>query len=115
MSTQGEIKKAIVDAEATNMGLGFVYAEISFIAIGLGSWLSSWWVFGAVFIGLFIILNIKPLAIVFSWILTLACGVIGYLIGSYFFHSMGAAVVIAILALLFSGGAHVRTLEYLKH
>ncbi|WP_150284188.1 hypothetical protein [Rummeliibacillus sp. TYF-LIM-RU47] len=101
---QDDIRQSIQDAKTNEMGVGFVGVEMFIISVALGIIFSSWWIFGIVLIGSFILFNIEYTAKILLLILTLAWGVIAYKIGHVF--GISAAIVLGALALLFAGGIH---------
>lgn len=99
-----DIRQGIRDAKSNEMGVGFVGLEMFIISIAFGIACLSWWVFGIVLIGSFILLNIKHTARFLLLILTLAWGGIAYFIGQLF--DVSAGIVLGIIALFVAGGIH---------
>ncbi|NWL89613.1 hypothetical protein DMN77_18865 [Paenibacillus sp. 79R4] len=101
-----EIRKGMTQSKESENGANWLFFEIFAISIITGVYFSSWWVFGGVLLGSIILLMIKPVRYFLLVLLSLGCGAVGWIIGQWF-GSLGASVVIAIIAALASGGAHI--------
>jgi hypothetical protein len=84
--------------------------EIFLIAAGLGFYMSSWYVFGGVLIGLMIALFIPYISILLMLLLSISWGVIGYWLGQFF--SVEASYVLAGLGFIMGLGVHFAALEW---
>lgn len=85
--------------------------EIFAISGGLGMASQSWWVFGGILFGLFMVLAFKPLAMAFCILMSAAWGYCGYSIGAEFSDGMGARAVLGIIGFLIALGSHLATLD----
>ncbi|MCI1777707.1 MULTISPECIES: hypothetical protein [Paenibacillus] len=108
-----EIRKGVTQSRESESGVNWLFGEIIIIAVISGIYFSSWWVFGGVFLGSIILMNIKPVRYLLFIILSLGCGVVGWIIGQWF-DSLGASVVISVIATLASGGAHIYANKWLN-
>ncbi|GIO84593.1 hypothetical protein J25TS5_15250 [Paenibacillus faecis] len=101
-----DVRKGVTQSKESEKGANWLFSEILIIAVISGIYFSSWWVFGGVLLGASILMVIKPIRYFLLVVLSLGCGVVGWIIGQWF-DSLGASVVIAIIATLASGGAHI--------
>ncbi|GED14887.1 hypothetical protein [Aneurinibacillus migulanus] len=109
-----DVRKGITNAKFNQENSNILFGEIVFLAIFLGIWSSSWWVFGGIFLGCIIALLFKPLAFGLCICFGIAWGVIGYVIGAFFIENLGASVVLGIIGLLCGLGANLSALEWAK-
>ncbi|MCM3699249.1 hypothetical protein [Paenibacillus macerans] len=108
-----EVRKGITQSKESENGANWLFSEILVIAIISGIYFSSWWVFGGVLLGAIILMQIKPVRYLLLVLLSLGCGAVGWIIGQWF-DSLGASVVIAIIATLASGGAHIYANQWMN-
>lgn len=112
MGDKKEIAKAIVESEFMDTGVGFLALEVTAVAIGLGVWLNSWWIGGIVFIALMTMQFFRKTAIPMTVVFSICWMIAGWAVGHYLIHNTGAAVVLAIIALIISVGMHAWALEF---
>lgn len=105
-----EISQSIIDAKNHGNGAGLALTEIIVISIALGFFYSSWWLFGGALFGLVILMCFKASKIILLVVFTVVWVFIAWVIGQWF-ESLGASVVLSIIALLISGGLHVQAFE----
>lgn len=110
---KNEIRQGVNEAKDSESGANWLFGEIFIISIVLGIYYSSWWIFGGTILGSIVALRIKPLRIVILVLLSLACGLVGWLIGQWF-DSFAACVVLSILFTLAAGGAHLWANQWLE-
>lgn len=108
-----EVRKGVTQAKESESGASFLFGEIFLVAVASGLLSSSWWVFGGVLLGTMYLLFNKALRRLLLTILTIGCGTAGWLIGE-FFNNLGASVVLAIIAMLVSGGYHLYAVRWLE-
>lgn len=108
-----EVRKGVTQAKESESGANFLFGEIFLVAVASGLLSSSWWVFGGVLLGTILLLLNKALRRLLLIILTIGCGTVGWLIGELF-GSLGASVVLAIIAMLVSGGYHFYAVRWIK-
>lgn len=106
-----DVRKGMTEAKFNEENASILFGEIGLIAIGLGLFAQSWWVFGGVLLGLLLAILIPGIAIVLMVAFSLAWGAIGYAIGTLF-DSFGASVVLCIIGFLFGLGVHLSALEW---
>jgi hypothetical protein len=108
-----DVRKGITQANFNEKYSGFLFSELSVLSIACGLYWHSWWVFGIVYFGFIVCLIVQKLATILCILLSIVWGIIGYFIGTLF-DSLGASVVLSIIGLLTSGGAHISALQYTK-
>lgn len=107
------VRKGITQAKDIENASGVIFAEIFIIALAIGLNTESWWLGGGVLFLLAIMINFKKLAYIFSFILSIFWGMVGYALGSLF-ESTGAMIVLGILAFMISLGSHLSGVEELE-
>ncbi len=112
MSTRST-RRGITQAHYNHGNSAILFVEIFIISILVGIAFMSWWAFGGALLGLNIVLAIRPLALILCFLLSLAWGGVGVLIGTLIGNT-GAMVVIGILALLAGLGVHLSGLEWME-
>ena len=113
MPMHAHVRKGIVNAQFNEENSGILSGEIVIIAIIVGVVQQSWWWFGGSLVGLLLLLAIPYVGSLLCIILSLAWGVIGYVIGINFI-SDNAAWVMGILATLAGLGIHFSGREWFK-
>lgn len=113
MSHESATRRGMTNAKFNEEQSGFLFGEVFFIAFFSGLYCQSWIVFGLVFLGLLIMLFIKPLANVLILIFSAAIGVLGFLLGTLF-DSIGASITLAVLAFLFSWGCNLAAIQWVR-
>jgi type II secretory pathway component PulF len=108
-----EIKQGVLDAKNEGNGAGLAIGEIIVISIGSGLYFSSWWLFGGLLFGLLALLFFKVTKIALLVLFTIAWIIAAWIVGQMF-ESIGASVVLSIIALLISGGLHLQAFVELK-
>ncbi|UTW45981.1 hypothetical protein KFE80_03520 [bacterium SCSIO 12696] len=108
-----EVRKGVTNASFNEENANFLFGEIAIVSVVSGIMTNSWWVGGACLLFLLIGLFFKTIATVILVSLSLAWGWISYSIGNYFW-GFDAGIVIAILAVLVSGGMHLSALEWAR-
>lgn len=93
------VRKGVLGAIYEYKNRNIIGSEIVILAVLLGIYFSSWWVFGGVFIGGVLMFSIRFLSILLCAALTLAWGAIGFVVGIGF-GSDAAAYVLAGTGLL---------------
>ncbi|NOH51050.1 hypothetical protein F0262_23810 [Vibrio rotiferianus] len=106
-----QVRKGIRNAKLNQDNSNILFGEIVLISIGIGLANQSWWWGGGALIGFLVTLNIKPIALLLMFALSLVWGVIGCGIGSLF-ESTGAMVVLSIIGFLCGLGVHLSALEW---
>jgi hypothetical protein len=96
--------------------MGFIGAnlfnlELGALAIGMGIWRNSWWVFGVLLIVGYVVQSVKILAIPMALVLSVAWGAGGYWAGSIF-ERADAQWVIGIIVGFIALGLHCAALNY---
>jgi len=109
--SSANVRKGMTNAKFNEENSNILFGEIFIIAIGLGLFAQSWWVFGGVFLGLIISLFIPKVSIILMIAFSLCWAVIGYGFGSLF-GSVGASIVLSILGLISGLGLHFSALEW---
>jgi hypothetical protein len=104
------VRKGVTQAAFNADYANVLIFEILVIAIAAGCWERSWWWFGGTFVGLMIVVQIRPLAILLAILLSVGWAAIGYGLGMLF--SPNASVVLGILALLSGLGAHLSGIQW---
>jgi hypothetical protein len=107
------VRKGLTQAKFNDENSGIMMAEMTLIAIAAGLVTSSWWWFGGVFLGFIVAVNIRPLANVLAFVLSLGWGILGYGIGM-FFDSQAASVVLGVLGFLCGLGLHLSALQWFR-
>ncbi len=106
------VRKGMTNARFNEKNSGILFGEIAIVAIIAGLTYKSWWVFGAVLLGLIIGIVIPGVAIFLAIGFSIAWGFIGYAIGSWF--SNEASIVLAIIGFLAGLGLHLSAIEWVK-
>ena len=106
-----KIRSGITQAKLNDDSMNLFIFEIILLSIAVGIGTQSWWWFGGIFLGSFIIICIPILNIIFSIFMSILWGVIGYALGEGI-GANGANWVIAIIATLIAGGMHMGAIEY---
>ena len=97
-----------------NKKMSNLYAyEVSAIACAAGAFTDSLWVAVGVFLGLIVLLMIPAVSAAFCFILGIAWGVVGYIVGGYIFGS-SASLPIAIAAAIAGLGANLAGRQYFE-
>jgi hypothetical protein len=107
-----DVRAGISQAQMNEDSINYLLGEILIISIITGVITKSWWVFGAVLIGLFVGFMFKKIAIFLIILFSISWSTIGFIIG---FHigGFGAAFVIGFIILAISAGLHFSALEWL--
>jgi hypothetical protein len=108
-----DVRKGMTNATFNEKNSDFLASELMILSIICGVFWQSWWVFGAVLFELIICLQIKKLALILCFVLSILWAVVGYFIGT-FFDSLGASVVLALLSLAASLSAHFSALQWFE-
>ncbi|GAA0715547.1 hypothetical protein GCM10008904_32540 [Paraclostridium ghonii] len=106
-----DIRSALGQYEINDKNAGKLSLQIIIVAIALGLWAHSWWIFGIVLIGMFFSLRNKKISRVIVITLSLCWGLVGMLIGAAF-DSFAAVVVLGILAFLVGLGINISGLQW---
>ena len=103
-------EKVVTGYYVATQNMGILTLEIIIIAIIAGAYLKSWYAFGGVLLGLWVLyFAFKEIAILFNSVFTVIWGILGYLLGYYFNdekHFTQASVVLCLVGLLFSAAIH---------
>lgn len=110
---QNEIRKGVNQAKQSEQGANWFFAEILIISVVAGFYFSSWWVFGGILLGSILLAVNKKARFVLLIILTVGCGAVGWIIGSWF-DNLGTSVVLTIISLLISGGYHIWANQWME-
>lgn len=113
MSHESATRRGMTNAKFNEEQSDFLFGEIFFIALFSGLYCQSWIVFGLVFLGLIIMLFVKPLANALILAFSVAWGVLGYALGSLF-DSTGASITLAVLAFLCSWGCNLAAIQWVR-
>jgi len=105
------VRKGITNAKFNEENSRILFGEIAILSILIGGLSSSWWVFGAVFLGLIAALYVQKLAVILMVAFSLVWGLIGFVIGSMF-DSTAASIVLSVLAFLIGFGIHMSALQW---
>lgn len=108
----GEVRKGVTQAKFNADYANVVFGEIGLIAIAVGVYCQSWYVFGGVLLGLICTMMIPLLNIILAITLSVIWGGIGYEIGTFF--STQASYVICGLSFLSGIGIHLAAIEWSK-
>lgn len=106
-----DVRKGITQAKFNEDASNWLFFEIFFISIVFGFIFKSWWVFGGLLFGMMGLLLFRKIAVIFMVVLTIFWAFVGFMIGMQW--GLGASVVLAILALLITGGFHIGALEWI--
>lgn len=104
---------AFIDSDAMDNGMVFIGVEVAAVAIGLGIWQHSWWLGCITFFVLFTMMFIRKTAIPLAVIFTGCYAFAAWAIGHYWIDSTGAAVVLALVAVVLSTGMHAWGFAYM--
>lgn len=102
-----QISDGIIDAKNYGNGAGLALMEILVISISTGVYFASWWIFGGLLFGLLFLMFIKTTKILLLVIFTIAWVLIAWAIGQWF-GSIGASVVLSVIALVISSFLHLQ-------
>ncbi|MGH8427422.1 MAG: zinc-ribbon domain-containing protein [Gammaproteobacteria bacterium] len=108
-----EVRRGTTKAAFNEKYFGMLVFEIFVIAAVVGWIYRSWWWFAGTVIGLIVVLQIKPLAIVLAVLLSAGWAAIGYVLGALF-GSQSAEIVLALLGFLSGLGAHLAGIQWAK-
>lgn len=108
-----DIRSALGQHEMNDKNAGKLSLQIIIVAIALGLWSHSWWIFGIVLIGMFFGLRNKKISRVIGITLSLCWALVGMLIGSAF-DSFAAVIVLGILAFLLGLGTNMSGLQWFR-
>ena len=111
--SENDVRKGIVNARFNEENSGILALELVVISIVAGLVLQSWWWAGGMLFGLFIALQIKPLAWFLMIFLSLCWGGAGFALGCLI-GSTGAMVVLSLVGLFLGLGAHFSALRYFQ-
>ncbi|MEC0220361.1 hypothetical protein [Paenibacillus odorifer] len=110
---QNEIRKGVNQAKQSEQGANWFFAEIFIIAVVSGFYFSSWWVFGGILLASILLAVNKKARFVLLILLTVGCGAVGWIVGSWF-NSTGASIVLTIFSILISGGYHIWAYRWME-
>ncbi|EEI3460375.1 hypothetical protein G3D33_004966 [Salmonella enterica subsp. salamae] len=113
MGTRRDIRQAIEQSKMNESNVNILFIEIFIISIACGLTFQSWWVFGCLFIGLLVSLNIKILSHILIILLSIGWGGVGCGIG-ILIDSTGATIILTILGLLIGFGIHLSGLQWVR-
>jgi len=105
------VRKGMTNAKFNDQNANILFWEIVILAILAGLLASSWWVFGAMFVGLIAALYVQKLAVILMLAFSLVWGLIGFGVGSLF-DSTAASVVLSVIAFLSGFGIHMSALQW---
>lgn len=108
-----QVRKGVTQSRESDSGASWLFGEILIVSIVIGIYFSSWWLFGGVFLGSIFLMLIKPVRFILFVLLSIGCGIVGWIIGQLV-GGTGASVVLAIIAALASGGAHLYANKWLN-
>ncbi|MEW9570163.1 zinc-ribbon domain-containing protein [Rhodanobacter sp. Si-c] len=107
------VRKGMTQAKFNEENSGIMVGEIMLISIATGMATTSWWWFGGLFLGLVVAMNIKPLAKLLAFVLSLGWGLVGYGIG-VIFHSQPASIVLGLLGFMCGLGLHLSAIQWFR-
>ncbi|MEK3762627.1 hypothetical protein NST04_28635 [Paenibacillus sp. FSL H7-0756] len=110
---QNEVRTGVNQAKQSEEGANWFFAEIFIVSVVSGFYFSSWWVFGGILLGSILLAIYKKTRLALLILLTVGCGSVGWIIGSWF-DSSGASVVLTIFSLLISGGYHIWAYRWME-
>ena len=113
LSHESATRRGMTNADFNKEQSGFLFGEIFFLAFFVGLYFHSWIMFGVVFLGLIVVLFIKPLANALIVVFSIGWGALGWAIGTIF-DSIGASITLAVLAFLCSLGGNLAALQWVR-
>jgi len=105
------VRRGITNAKFNEQNSNILFWEIVILSVLAGGLAQSWWVFGAMFVGLIAALYVQKLAVILMLAFSLVWGLIGFGVGSMF-DSTAASVVLSVIAFLSGFGIHMSALQW---
>ena len=111
MKEMKDVRAGNSQSRLGEQAFGIMAVEATAISIGAGYYFESWWVGGAVFVLMLVLMAVKSMRIPVALAFAVAWGAFGYVVGIQT-EQAGAQFVIAGVAFLVGLGAHIAALEY---
>ena len=108
------VRAGITQAKFNEDAWNFLGFELVIVSIFAGIYYSSWYIFAGVLLSLFVVLLIKPLAIILVIVLSGIWAFLGYQLASILSWGDGAGFVVGGLAFLTTLGMHIGAIEYAR-
>ncbi|KFN07239.1 MULTISPECIES: hypothetical protein [Paenibacillus] len=112
MKGEVQVRRGVTQAKFNDTASNWLYGEIFVISVAIIIFTGSWVLFGISLIGMIVLTVIRRLAVVLMVLLSLFWAIIGGVIGLHL-GGIAAAIVIGVIALLVTGGLHIRALEWI--
>lgn len=107
-----DVRKGMTQAKFNEEAGTLLYVQVVIISIGAGLLTGSWFVFLFALIGLIAALLNKKTAVLCVIAFSIGWGVIGWNIGSFFFGSAGASIVLSIIGFVAGLGSNFAGMEH---